>query len=107
MDAKLKLDRIGKLISANGCDCPCDHHFEDHDGDCERCLACLVGEVLQKPGRSLWLGSPGWRDPDHPCLLYEPRTLVQPQVFADCSGDGHYLCSCCARFDRTEGEITP
>ena len=44
--AQQKLDRICKLLSANGCECECGHHYEDHDDDCERCLACLIDEVV-------------------------------------------------------------
>lgn len=43
---KQKLDRIGELLSENGCECECGHHYEDHDDDCERCLACRIGEVV-------------------------------------------------------------
>lgn len=35
-----------KLIEKNGCDCECDHHWEDHDEECERCLACLIEHAL-------------------------------------------------------------
>ena len=47
-NAKLKArtDAIGQLLEANGCDCDCADHFEDHNEDCERCLACRVGEAL-------------------------------------------------------------
>lgn len=44
--AEAKLKAIGQLLEANGCDCECDHHFEEHDSDCERCLACRIGGVL-------------------------------------------------------------
>lgn len=34
------------LLEANGCDCECAHYFEDHDDDCERCLACRVEAAM-------------------------------------------------------------
>lgn len=43
-----KLDAIGKLLSQNGCDCDCDHAPEDHDDDCELCLACRIGAVVAR-----------------------------------------------------------
>lgn len=45
--AEGKIARIGELLGANGCDCECDHHWEEHDDDCERCLACRIADVLQ------------------------------------------------------------
>lgn len=42
-----KLDRIRALLVRNGCDCDCEHHWEDHDADCERCLACQIGETVK------------------------------------------------------------
>lgn len=55
-DLAVNLERIEnarEVIKKNGCDCECDHHWEDHDEDCERCLACriehaLVGKPLQE-----------------------------------------------------------
>jgi hypothetical protein len=41
-----KLARIEQLLWNNGCDCECDHHSEEHDEDCERCLACRISAVL-------------------------------------------------------------
>jgi hypothetical protein len=42
-----KLDAIGALLAANGCDCECGHDVESHDDDeCERCLGCRIGAVL-------------------------------------------------------------
>lgn len=37
---------IAELIGENGCDCDCGHHSEEHDDDCDRCLACRVDEIL-------------------------------------------------------------
>lgn len=44
--ADAKLRAIGSLLSDNGCDCDCDHGYEDHEDDCTLCLACRIGEVL-------------------------------------------------------------
>jgi len=38
---------IGALLTANGCDCDCEHDAEGHDDDCERCLACRVEAALR------------------------------------------------------------
>ena len=45
-EAEARLRVIRGLVEANGCDCECDHDFESHDDDCERCLACRVQEAL-------------------------------------------------------------
>lgn len=43
-----KLNRIGKLLERNGCDCSCDHHKDECNDECaEPCLACRIGAVLQ------------------------------------------------------------
>lgn len=34
------------LLKQNGCDCFCDHHPEEHDEDCERCLACRIADAV-------------------------------------------------------------
>ena len=41
-----KLAAVAKLLVANGCDCDCEHHYEDHDDDCERCFACKVSAAI-------------------------------------------------------------
>jgi hypothetical protein len=46
------------------------------------------------------VGVPGNRDPDHPCDIYSPRPL-RIGDFADCQGDGHYLCQECCHLDRS------
>ena len=33
---------VCKVLEDNGCDCDCEHHPEEHDDDCVRCLACRV-----------------------------------------------------------------
>jgi len=42
-----KLDSIGRLLSDNGCDCACDHHHDEHAAECDRCLGCRIGMVIQ------------------------------------------------------------
>lgn len=46
MEADERIRAVCKLLSQNGCDCDCDHHYEEHDDDCERCLACRIGAAL-------------------------------------------------------------
>lgn len=40
---------IGELLADNGCDCGCDHDYESHDEDCDRCLPCRISAALGKP----------------------------------------------------------
>jgi len=40
------MTKIEELLEENGCDCECDHCWEDHDEDCERCLACLIDAAI-------------------------------------------------------------
>lgn len=42
------LAEVRNLITQNGCDCPCEHHHEEHDDDCYRCIACRIAEVLMR-----------------------------------------------------------
>ena len=46
-EATTKLVAVAKRLEENGCDCECNHCWEDHDEDCERCLACLIDETIQ------------------------------------------------------------
>lgn len=48
MEADERLRAVRKLLEWNGCECECEHHWEDHDDDCDRCLACLIGEAVGK-----------------------------------------------------------
>ncbi len=48
MEADERLRAVRKLLEDNGCECPCDHHWEERGPDCEVCLACLVGEAVGK-----------------------------------------------------------
>lgn len=45
--AEERLGTIGELLSSNGCDCECDCGPEEHDDDCDLCLAHRIDEVLQ------------------------------------------------------------
>lgn len=44
--ARAFMNAVGELLEQNGCDCDCDHHPDEHDDDCERCLACLIQAAL-------------------------------------------------------------
>ena len=41
-----KLLRIGQILVEEGCSCECEHHYEEHDDECELCLGCRISEVL-------------------------------------------------------------
>lgn len=41
-EARARLDAVGEVLSANGCDCPCECSASEHDDDCSRCLACRI-----------------------------------------------------------------
>jgi hypothetical protein len=41
-EAERALSRIREILGTNGCDCDCGHHYEEHDADCTRCLACRI-----------------------------------------------------------------
>ena len=48
IEADERLRAVRKLLEENGCECPCDHHWEERGPDCEICLACLIGEAVGK-----------------------------------------------------------
>ena len=48
MDADERLRAVRCLLEENGCECECEHHWEDHDDDCDRCLACRIAEAVGK-----------------------------------------------------------
>lgn len=48
MEADERLRAVRKLLEDNGCECPCDHHWEERGPDCEVCLACRIGEAVGK-----------------------------------------------------------
>jgi hypothetical protein len=43
---KSQFEEICSLLKTNGCDCPCDHHREEHAEECERCLACRISDIV-------------------------------------------------------------
>lgn len=47
-EASARIASALKLIEKNGCDCECMHHWEDHNEDCERCLACMIEYELNQ-----------------------------------------------------------
>lgn len=59
MEADDTIRRIGLLLAGNGCDCECDHHAEEHEDDCSRCLACLVELTIKTGVGFLGLGNKG------------------------------------------------
>lgn len=58
----------------------------------------LTTIVLAAAASAIPDGTPGVRDPDDPCHLYEPRPR-RWNDFPDCWGDGHHLCKGCWRLD--------
>lgn len=48
MEADERLRAVRKLLEWNGCECECSHQWEDHDDDCDRCLACRIAEAIGK-----------------------------------------------------------
>jgi septal ring factor EnvC (AmiA/AmiB activator) len=42
--------KVGELLAENGCDCECDHHPDEHDAECERCLGCRISAALDEKG---------------------------------------------------------
>ena len=45
-DLERRIERVNHFLSANGCDCECDHSAEDHDDDCARCVACVSTYIV-------------------------------------------------------------
>ncbi|MBP7292429.1 MAG: hypothetical protein KBB21_37720, partial [Nannocystaceae bacterium] len=43
-------------------------------------------------------GTPGVRDPDHPCDMFSPGKPTN----GGCQGDGHYLCGECVLLEMRE-----
>lgn len=41
------IERVGNVLAAHGCECECEHHADEHDDDCERCLGCRVEAALR------------------------------------------------------------
>ena len=51
MEADERLRAVRKLLEEHGCDCPCDHHADEHGPDCEVCLGCRIEKVLRGGAR--------------------------------------------------------
>lgn len=47
--AQETIRRVERILESNGCDCPCDHHWEDHEDECETCMACRVALAMEGP----------------------------------------------------------
>lgn len=44
-----RIAAVNRLLSQNGCDCDCECNYtceDDHEKDCERCLACRIDAAL-------------------------------------------------------------
>jgi hypothetical protein len=39
---------IGKILEDNGCDCECDCDSDGHWSDCEMCLPCRIGVIVNR-----------------------------------------------------------
>lgn len=53
LDERLRamLFAVADVLEANGCDCECGHCCDDHDDDCERCLACRISDAVMEKRR--------------------------------------------------------
>jgi len=40
--AEARLRAVETLLGAAGCSCECDHHWEEHEDNCDRCLGCRI-----------------------------------------------------------------
>ena len=38
---------VGEVLAANGCECECGCHIDEHADDCERCLGCRVEMAMR------------------------------------------------------------
>lgn len=47
MEAQCRIRGVREVLEKNGCDCDCDHHPQEHNAACERCLACRVCDALE------------------------------------------------------------
>lgn len=46
IDLYKRLEKVRKLLEENGCDCECRHHKDEHNSDCDICLACRIGKAV-------------------------------------------------------------
>lgn len=49
-------DVLVRALERNGCDCECEHHYSEHDADCQRCLACRLAAAIES---GAWPGEGG------------------------------------------------
>ena len=40
--AEARIERVGAILSDEGCDCYCDCDSDGHNADCDLCLACRI-----------------------------------------------------------------
>ncbi len=40
--AEARIERVGAILSDEGCDCYCDCASDGHNADCDLCLACRI-----------------------------------------------------------------
>jgi len=45
-----RLAAVGEAVGRHSCGCDCDHtdYGEEHDDDCERCLPCVLRDILER-----------------------------------------------------------
>lgn len=60
-------------------------------------IARFFWRLAAEPVYKAPTGLPHMRDPDSRCHVFEPRKQHAGD-FADCEGDGHYLCKQCCHF---------
>jgi hypothetical protein len=65
------------------------------DGMAEARVGTMPGSGIPLPHPP---GTPGVRDPDHPCDMFSPGKPTN----GGCQGDGHYLCGKCALLEMRE-----
>jgi len=66
----------------------------------------MMRAINSDPGCLSWevggLGIRGIRDPDAPCVDFEPDK--SKLVASECDGDGHYLCRDCVHYSGEKGD---
>ena len=45
--AEARIERVGAILSDEGCDCYCDCDSDGHNADCVLCLACRIGREVR------------------------------------------------------------
>lgn len=43
---EMRLDNVGLLLEAHGCDCECGCDYDQHHPDCDVCFPCQVALAL-------------------------------------------------------------